>query len=44
MKNMWARNPTSAFIYELFKVEDHKIQRVMAIITKGPYRGATGWE
>ena len=44
MKNMWARNPTSAFIYELFKVEDHKIQRVMAVITKGPYRGATGWE
>jgi hypothetical protein len=44
MTNQWARNPTSAFIYEVFKVEDHQITRVMAVIAKGPYRGATGWE
>ena len=42
--NPWARNPTSAFIYEVFKVEDHRITRVMAVIVKGPYKGATGWE
>jgi hypothetical protein len=44
MGNPWARNPTSAFIYEVFKVEDHHITRVMAVIVKGPYKGATGWE
>jgi hypothetical protein len=44
MGNQWARNPTSAFIYEVFKVEDHHITRVMAVIVKGPYKGATGWE
>ena len=44
MGNQWARNPTSAFIYEVFKVEDHHVTRVMAVIVKGPYKGATGWE
>ena len=44
MGNQWARNPTSAFIYEVFKVENHRVTRVMAVIVKGPYRGATGWE
>lgn len=44
MGNQWARNPTSAFIYEVFKVQDHHVTRVMAVIVKGPYKGATGWE
>jgi len=44
MGNQWARNPTSAFICEVFKVENHQITRVMAVIVKGPYKGATGWE
>jgi hypothetical protein len=44
MGNQWARNPTGAFICEVFKVEDHHITRVMAVIVKGPYKGATGWE
>lgn len=44
MTNQWARNPTSAFICEVFKVENHQITRVMAVIVKGPYKGATGWE
>jgi hypothetical protein len=42
--NPWAARPTSALIAELFKVEDHKIQRVMAVITNVPYRMPTGWE
>jgi hypothetical protein len=42
--NPWAVRPTSALIAELFKVEDHKIQRVMAVITNVPYRMPTGWE
>ena len=42
--NPWATHPTSALIAELFKIEDHKVQRVMAVITQIPYRGATGWE
>ncbi len=44
MGNQWARNPTSAYICEVFKVENHQITRVMAVIVKGPYKGATGWE
>jgi hypothetical protein len=44
MGNQWARNPTSAFIYEVFKVEDHQVTRVMAVIVKGPYKGSTGWD
>jgi hypothetical protein len=43
-RNPWAVRPTSALIAELFKVEDHKIQRVMAVITNVPYRMPTGWE
>lgn len=43
-RNPWAVRPTSALISELFKVEDHKIQRVMAVITNVPYRMPTGWE
>ncbi len=43
-KNPWAVRPTSALIAELFKIEDHKIQRVMAVITNVPYRMPTGWE
>ena len=43
-KNPWAIRPTSALIAELFKIEDHKIQRVMAVITNVPYRMPTGWE
>lgn len=43
-QNPWAVRPTSALISELFKVEDHKIQRVMAVITNVPYRMPTGWE
>lgn len=42
--NPWAARPTSALIAELFKVQDHKIQRVMAVITNVPYRMPTGWE
>ena len=42
--NPWASRPTSALIAELFKIEDHKIQRVMAVITNVPYRMPTGWE
>ena len=42
--NPWAVRPTSALIAELFKIEDHKIQRVMAVITNVPYRMPTGWE
>ncbi len=42
--NPWASRPTSALICELFKIEDHKIQRVMAVITNVPYRMPTGWE
>ena len=42
--NPWAVRPTSALIAELFKVQDHKIQRVMAVITNVPYRMPTGWE
>jgi hypothetical protein len=42
--NPWAIRPTSALIAELFKIEDHKIQRVMAVITNVPYRMPTGWE
>ena len=41
--NPWASRPTSALIAELFKIEDHKIQRVMAVITNVPYRMPTGW-
>ncbi len=44
MNNPWAVRPTSALISELFKIEDHKIQRVMAVITNVPYRMPTGWE
>ncbi len=43
-RNPWAIRPTSALIAELFKIEDHKIQRVMAVITNVPYRMPTGWE
>lgn len=43
-RNPWAVRPTSALIAELFKIEDHKIQRVMAVITNVPYRMPTGWE
>jgi hypothetical protein len=43
-QNPWAVRPTSALISELFRVEDHKIQRVMAVITNVPYRMPTGWE
>jgi hypothetical protein len=43
-KNAWAKNPTSAAIAELFKVQDRKIQRVMAVIVKVPYRMPSGWE
>jgi|WetSurMetagenome_2_1015567.scaffolds.fasta_scaffold141703_1 hypothetical protein len=43
-QNPWAVRPTSALISELFKIEDHKIQRVMAVITNVPYRMPTGWE
>ena len=43
-KNPWAIRPTSALIAELFKIEDHKVQRVMAVITNVPYRMPTGWE
>jgi hypothetical protein len=42
--NPWAVRPTSALIAELFKVQDHKVQRVMAVITNVPYRMPTGWE
>ena len=42
--NPWAVRPTSALIAELFKIQDHKIQRVMAVITNVPYRMPTGWE
>jgi hypothetical protein len=42
--NPWAVRPTSALIAELFKVQDHKIQRVMAVITNTPYRMPTGWD
>ena len=42
--NPWAIRPTSALIAELFKIQDHKIQRVMAVITNVPYRMPTGWE
>ena len=42
--NPWASRPTSALIAELFKIEDHKVQRVMAVITNVPYRMPTGWE
>ena len=42
--NPWATRPTSALIAELFKIQDHKIQRVMAVITNVPYRMPTGWE
>lgn len=42
--NPWAVRPTSALISELFKIQDHKIQRVMAVITNVPYRMPTGWE
>ena len=42
--NPWAVRPTSALIAELFKVQDHRIQRVMAVITNVPYRMPTGWE
>ncbi len=43
-RNPWAVRPTSALIAELFKIEDHKIRRVMAVITNVPYRMPTGWE
>lgn len=43
-RNPWAVRPTSALIAELFKIEDHKIQRVMAVITNVPYGMPTGWE
>ncbi len=42
--NPWAVRPTSALIAELFKIQDHKIQRIMAVITNVPYRMPTGWE
>ncbi len=42
--NPWAVRPTSALIAELFKIQDHKILRVMAVITNVPYRMPTGWE
>jgi hypothetical protein len=42
--NPWAVRPTSALIAELFKIQDHKIQRVMAVITNVPYRMPTGWD
>jgi hypothetical protein len=42
--NPWAARPTSALIAELFKIQDHKVQRVMAVITNVPYRMPTGWE
>ena len=42
--NPWAVRPTSALIAELFKIQDNKIQRVMAVITNVPYRMPTGWE
>ena len=42
--NPWAVRPTSALIAELFKVQDHRIQRVMAVITNVPYRMPVGWE
>ena len=42
--NPWAVRPTSALIAELFKIQDHKVQRVMAVITNVPYRMPTGWE
>ena len=35
-KSPWAIRPTSALIGELFKIEDHKIQGVMAVITNSP--------
>ncbi len=42
--NPWAKNPTSAAIAELFKIKDGKIQAVMAVIVKVPYRMPSGWE
>lgn len=42
--NPWAARPTSALIAELFKVRDHEIRQVLAVITDTPYRMPTGWD
>jgi len=43
MRSDWASHPTSALITEVFKIKDHQIVEVAAVIVKVPYRMPPGW-
>jgi hypothetical protein len=43
MQSDWASHPTSALISEVFKIRNHQIVEVAAVIIKVPYRMPPGW-